>query len=182
MGGATYYYRIRATKAYGVVSAWSDIVSAVVRTPFLMSPTNITNAPINTDIISNIVTASDVSTPVYLFFSGIGGTNISLPMPSVEFRVNGGTWVTGAHINNGDQIEYKTQINRYNASMAISINFGGQISSWNITSSYGPPSLTMPLNITNAALGTDIISNIVTASNISTPVPLSVSGAEFRVN
>ena len=182
MGGATYYYRIRATKAYGIVSAWSDIVSAVVRTPFLMSPTNITNAPINTDIISNIVTASDVSTPVYLFVSGISATNISLPIPSVEFRVNGGTWVTSAYISNGDQIEYKTQINHYNASMAISINFGGQISSWNITSSYGPPSLTMPLNITNAAHGTDIISNIVTASNISTPVPLSVSGAEFRVN
>ena len=147
-----------------------------------MSPTNITNAPINTDIISNIVTASDVSTPVYLFVFVRSATNILLPIPSVEFRVNGGTWVTSAYISNGDQIEYKTQINRYNASMAIGINFGEQRSSWNITSSYGSPSLSMPLNITNATISADIISNIVTASNISTPVPLSVSGAEFRVN
>ena len=45
-----------------------------------------------------------------------------------------------------------------------------------------PAAIIPPHNITNATISADIISNIVTASNISTPVPLSVSGAEFRVN
>ena len=45
-----------------------------------------------------------------------------------------------------------------------------------------PPSLPAPSNVIDAPLNTDIISNVVAASNISSPVPLTVSGAEFRVN
>ena len=45
-----------------------------------------------------------------------------------------------------------------------------------------PPPLPAPSNVIDAPLNTEIISNVVTASNISTPVPLTVSGAEFRVN
>mgnify|MGYP000694523666 CR=1 FL=1 len=44
------------------------------------------------------------------------------------------------------------------------------------------PSLPAPDNVIDAPINTDIISNVVTASDISTPVPLTVSGAEFRVN
>ncbi len=44
------------------------------------------------------------------------------------------------------------------------------------------PTLPNPSDISNAPLSTDIISNIVTASHISTPIPLTVSDAEFRVN
>ena len=45
-----------------------------------------------------------------------------------------------------------------------------------------PPSLPAPSNVIDAPINTEIISNVVTASDISTPVPLTVSGAEFRVN
>ena len=45
-----------------------------------------------------------------------------------------------------------------------------------------PPPLPAPSNVIDAPLNTEIISNVVTASDISTPVPLTVSGAEFRVN
>ena len=44
------------------------------------------------------------------------------------------------------------------------------------------PSLPAPDNVIDAPINTDIISNVVTASDISTPVPLTVSGAEFRIN
>ena len=87
----------------------------VIGTPLLQTPNNITNAPINTDIISNVVTASSISTPVPLTVSG------------AEFRVNGGSWVTSTNINDGDQLEYKVQVAQYSTTINVEIYFGGQI-------------------------------------------------------
>ena len=94
------------------MSDWSDVVSGVViGTPLLQTPNNITNAPINTDIISNVVTASSISTPVPLTVSG------------AEFRVNGGSWVTSANISDGDQVEYKTTVAQDGDRKSVAINF-----------------------------------------------------------
>ena len=101
------------------MSDWSDVVSGVViGTPLLQTPNNITNAPINTDIISDVVTASYISSPVPLSVSG------------AEFRVNGGSWVTSANISNGDQVEYKTVVTQDGERKVAQINFNENISEW----------------------------------------------------
>lgn len=92
----------------------------VIGTPTIISPANITNAPINIDIISNVVTASHISSPVLLTVSG------------AEFRVNGGSWVTSANINNGDQVEYKTVVTQDGERKIAVINFNGVISEWKV--------------------------------------------------
>ena len=67
--------------------------------PSLPAPSNVIDAPINTEIISNVVTASNISSPV----------NISVT--NGDLRINGGSWVTSGQItSNGDQVEYRTQV------------------------------------------------------------------------
>ena len=89
-----------------------------VETPVLQTPNNIINAPLNTDIISDVVTASYISSPVPLSVSG------------AEFRVNGGSWVTSANINNGDQIEYKTIVTSFDEQKKVDITFFEHTVSW----------------------------------------------------
>ena len=109
--GATYNYKIKAVNNDGE-SSYSSVVSGVViGTPLLSSPNNITNAPLNTDIISDVVTASHISSPVSLSVSG------------AEFRVNGGSWVTSANISYGDQVEYKTTVAQDGERKIVAINF-----------------------------------------------------------
>ncbi|MCB9804664.1 hypothetical protein H6769_03410 [Candidatus Peribacteria bacterium] len=86
--------------------------------PTLLNPSNVSNAPLNTDIISNIVTASHISSPIPLTVSG------------AEFRVNGGSWVTSANISDGDQVEYKTFVTQENEEKRITINFNNIQSEW----------------------------------------------------
>ena len=86
--------------------------------PSLPAPSNVIDAPVNTEIISNVVTASNISTPVPLTVSG------------AEFRVNGWSWVISANINNGDQVEYKVQAWGENEWKNVTINFNGEISTW----------------------------------------------------
>lgn len=88
--------------------------------PNLPAPTNINFAAVGTSVTSNTVTATNISSSVPLSVSG--GT----------FRVNGGAWVASANINNGDQVQYRTQVTQYDTTMAVDINFNGQVTTWTI--------------------------------------------------
>ena len=122
----------------------------------IIPPHNITNVPLNTDIISNVVTASSISTPVPLTVSG------------AEFRVNSGSWVTSANISNGDQVEYKTQVAQTEERKVVQINFNGNNSQWIVDAyscfSFSNGSIT---NYNNSCTKSVIIPSIIWGQNVT---------------
>ena len=87
--------------------------------PPLPAPSNVIDAPLNTEIISNVVAASNISSPV----------NISVT--NGDLRINGGSWVTSGQItSNGDQVEYRTQVTQEGERKLVAINLNGINSQW----------------------------------------------------
>ena len=91
----------------------------IVIPPSLPAPNNVIDAPLNTEIISNVVSASNISSPV----------NISVA--NGDLRINGGSWVTSGQItSNGDQVEYRTQVTQEGERKLVTINLNGINSQW----------------------------------------------------
>jgi hypothetical protein len=76
--------------------------------PPISYPENIIDAPLNQDIISDVVTASISSQATISITNG-------------ELRVNGWAWVTSTSINDTDQIEYRTQVTQKDEVKTVSI-------------------------------------------------------------
>lgn len=141
--------------------------------------TNIQNAPVNTEQLSNIITVNGITDPI-----GISITNGS-------YRINGGSWVTtSGTVVNGDTVQLRLNAPAnagQNASTTVTI--GSKSASWTVDTT-APDITPNPFNFTpdvwGSALNAYVNSNTITVSGINTGSPISLTSgsaySQYRIN
>ena len=141
--------------------------------------TNVTNAPLNSEQLSNIITVNGITDPI--------GISIS----SGQYRINGGTWVsTSGTVVQGDTVQLRL-FAPANAGQSVSttLTIGSKSANWNVDTT-APDIVPNPFNFTpdiqGAALNAYVNSNTITVSGINTGSPISISSGasytQYRIN
>lgn len=141
--------------------------------------TNIQNAPVNSEQLSNIITVNGITDP------------ISISITNGSYRINGGSWVnTSGTVVNGDTVQLRLNAPA-NAGQNVSttVTIGSKSASWTVDTT-APDIAPNPFNFTpdvwGSALSTYVNSNTITVSGINVGSPISITAGsaytQYRIN
>lgn len=141
--------------------------------------TNVQNAPVNSEQLSNIITVNGITDPI-----GISITNGS-------YRINGGSWVnTSGSVVNGDTVQLRLYAPA-NAGQSVSttLTIGSKSAIWSVDTTAPnliPDPFDFAPNVTGATRGSYVNSNIITISGINVGSPISITAGsaftQYRIN
>lgn len=140
---------------------------------------NIQNAPVNSEQLSNIITVNGITDP------------IPISITSGSYRINGGAWVsTSGSVVQGDTVQLRL-VAPANAGQNTSttLTIGNKSASWNVDTTE-PDIVPNPFNFTpnptGVARNSYINSNVITVSgiNVGSPIQLTAgaSWTQYRIN
>jgi len=140
--------------------------------------TPLTGQALNTQIQSNLVTISGISTATPVSVSGDG---------TPQFSINGSTtWRTSSTITNGQTLRVRlTSANAENTARTATVNVGGVTATFDVTTGDATPDAFTVAPLTGQALNTQVTSAAVTITGITAPATVTVSGEgspQFSVN
>ncbi|ODR95214.1 hypothetical protein AUC70_05815 [Methyloceanibacter stevinii] len=160
----------------GVTGTYSGVGDTV---PDAFSFNDVTDADLDTLILSNGIMVGGIDAPTGVSVSGEG---------NAEIRIDGGSWVTSGHIEAGQTLEVRlTSSASFGTALAAIVDIGGVTDEWNVIT---VPQDTEPdafafADMADQEASTQITSNTVTINGINTVVDISVSGdgnPEYRID
>lgn len=136
----------------------------------------VSDAELNREYISNPVTITWINAPTSINISGGGG----------RYNINGWPWRNNAGtVNQWDVITVRLQsLVSGNSNVSTSLNVGWYVVAYDITS-LNPdttPDAFVFQDVSDATLSTNYISNTLTITGINTPVPVSITGGQYRIS
>lgn len=162
-----------ATITVGGVSANFSVTTLADATP-----NNFTLAPVTDAALSAEVTSAPVT---------LSGIDIAVPVSITggEYAIDGGAFTTTAGtIANGQTLTVKlTASNQTNTSTAATVTVGSVSAEFSVTTSpdVTPDNFTLA-PVTNAALGAEVTSALVTLSGFDIAVPVSITGGQYSID
>jgi hypothetical protein len=167
-----------ATLTIGGVSATFTVTrTAADTTPDAFSFTPLTNVPAS--VTATLTSQSNLVT--------VSGINVAAPISIVGglFQINGGAFgSTATTVNSGDTV--RVQVNNpagLGMSASATLTIGGVSATFTVSTA-AIDTTPDPINftpVTNAALGTPVISAPVTISGINSPAPVSIVGGMYSI-
>jgi len=141
--------------------------------------TNVTDAPLNSEQLSNIITVNGITDPV------------SISITNGSYRINGGAWVsTSGTVVNGDTVQLRlTAPANAGQSISTTLTIGSKSAVWTVDTT-APDVIPNPFDFTpnlfNQPLSTYVNSNVITVSGINVGSPISITAGasytQYRIN
>ncbi|HUP91342.1 MAG TPA: zinc-dependent metalloprotease family protein [Solimonas sp.] len=168
---------VSATLSIDVLSAPWSVTTGPDSRPNPYSFTSQTDVGINSAVLSNTVVISGLNQLAPTSLSGD---------PSARISVNGGPFETSTNVPQGAKVRLRMNASPTPSTVSsVTVNMGGQTSTWTLTTA--PPGVT-PFSftpVTGAASNDNRTSNFITASGMTGPAAISVSGdpsARYQIN
>src|SRR5690606_17032866 len=140
---------------------------------------NVTDAPLNSEQLSNIITVNGITDPV------------SISITNGSYRINGGAWVsTSGTVVNGDTVQLRlTAPANAGQSISTTLTIGSKSAVWTVDTT-APDVIPNPFDFTpnlfNQPLSTYVNSNVITVSGINVGSPISITAGasytQYRIN
>ncbi|MES2675414.1 MAG: S8 family serine peptidase [Pseudomonadota bacterium] len=159
----------------GVTSVFSVTTLVADTTPDTFTFTAVTNAAVSTAITSNAITISGINSPAAISISG------------GQYSINGGTFTsTAGTVSNGQIVTVRvTSSASANTATQATLSIGGATGTFSVTTAVAPdttPDVFTFAAVSNATVGTVVISSPITVSGINTAASISIAGGEYSIN
>jgi|GEM_PF-1308315 len=158
----------------GVSADFNALTASLDTTPDSFSFTSVGNAALNSSVTSNAITVSGLAAAA------------AITVDNGQYSIDGGPFTNSVGtVTNGQTITIKVITSpQPNTGILSTVTIGGVGESFTVTTI---PADTTPdsfnfIHVTNAELGSEVISNSVTISGINDVAPISISGGQYSVN
>lgn len=149
---------------------WSVTTRSQDTTPNAFSFANLTDQAVSTTVMSDVLTVAGFDGPLTVSISGQG---------SPQIQIAAGSWVSSGSINPGQTLRARlTTSSSWSTAQAATVTAGTYNTGWSVTtrSQDTTPNAFSFTNLTNQAVSTTILSNVVTVGGFDGPLSVSVSG------
>ena len=161
-----------------IIGTKSDIFNVTTRsstTPDPFTFVDQVNVPLNTALVSNVITVSGLGAE-----ADIGIIN------GGEYKINSGSYTSGtAKVKNGDSVTVRqTSASSYLSTTNTTLTIGGVSDTFSVTTVAAPDSVPVQFTFTdqaNVPLNTVITSNVIMVSGINIATTISVTGGTYSI-
>lgn len=151
-------------------------IAAPDTTPDAFTFVDQVDVPVGSEIISTPITVSGINSPAAITVTG------------GEYSIDGGAFtVDPGTVLNGQQVTVKqTSSASFNTTTDTTLNIGGVTDTFSVTT-VGEPGDTVPnpfvfIDQTDVTPNTQLESNAITVSGITSPAPISITGGEYAID
>jgi len=170
----SYLTEISATLVIGAQSDTFNVKTRSATTPDQFTFIDQMHVPLNTTILSNVITVSGL------------GAEADIGIMGGEYKINNGSYISGtAKVNNGDTVTVRqTSANSHSTTTGATLTIGGISDTFSVTTVAAPDSVPAQFTFTdqaNVPLNTVITSNVIMVSGINIAATISVTGGTYSI-